>query len=84
MLSDEQGLGIILMSPMQLWLPTQDQASQQMSVDGKEAHEAPPLAEQLIVAGGRGVISIFLGGMRLLLGCPCLVLGGTVIGFSGP
>lgn len=63
MLSDEQVLGIILMSPMQLWLPMQDQASQQMSVDGEETHEVPPLADQLIAAGGRGVISIFLGGM---------------------
>lgn len=41
MLSDGPGLGITLMSPLQLWLPTQVQASLQTSTD-VESHEGPP------------------------------------------
>lgn len=61
------------MNTMQMWLPRHYEAGQQTSIDEEEAYEVPSLAEQLIAAGGKGVRSIFLGEVRLLLGCPCLV-----------
>ena len=53
--------------------PELQEVSQDSSTKGERAHGAPPLAEQVIAAGGRGVTSIFLGGVWLLLGCPSVV-----------
>lgn len=55
-------------------LATYTGSSQPMNQQvGKKAHDAPPLTKQLLAAGGRGVTSIFPGGVWLLVGCPCLV-----------
>lgn len=61
-----------LMNSQQPWLPARDQATQHLSMDDREAHEVPLLAEELLAINScwrKG--SHFSSEVLQLVGCSC-------------